>query len=76
MIELRLCMQYAEIGGGSPIRKYTEEQGRMMALHLDRLLPESAPHKAYIAFRCDERAFLLGPLLVVCQGATELRPSL
>lgn len=43
--------QYAEIGGGSPIRKWTEAQGEMMVKYLDKHNPETAPHKAYLAFR-------------------------
>jgi ferrochelatase len=42
---------YANIGGGSPILRFTEAQGRGMVARLDRLLPESAPHKFYVAFR-------------------------
>ncbi|GBG34332.1 Ferrochelatase, mitochondrial [Hondaea fermentalgiana] len=42
--------QYEEIGG-SPIRKWTEYQGKRMAAILDEIRPESAPHKAYTAFR-------------------------
>jgi ferrochelatase len=42
---------YAAIGGGSPILKYTEAQGRGMVARLDRLSPETAPHGFYIAFR-------------------------
>ena len=42
---------YAAIGGGSPIRRYTEAQGRGMVARLDRLSPETAPHRFYIAFR-------------------------
>jgi ferrochelatase len=43
--------QYTEIGGGSPILKWTREQGRQMCQLLDELRPESAPHKTYVAFR-------------------------
>ncbi|KAJ3748741.1 hypothetical protein DFH05DRAFT_1473945 [Lentinula detonsa] len=43
--------QYADIGGGSPILKYTQIQGEGMAKLLDELHPETAPHKAYVAFR-------------------------
>jgi len=43
--------QYAEIGGGSPILHYTQLQGDGMAQLLDELHPETAPHKAYVAFR-------------------------
>ena len=42
---------YEDIGGGSPILKWTEEQGRGMCERLDRLNPETAPHKFYVAFR-------------------------
>lgn len=43
--------RYAQIGGGSPILRWTELQGRGMTERLDRLCPETAPHKAYVAFR-------------------------
>ncbi len=42
---------YAAIGGGSPILRYTEAQGRGMIEGLDRLSPGTAPHKFYVAFR-------------------------
>ena len=42
---------YADIGGGSPILKWTEEQGRGMVERLDEMSPETAPHKFYVAFR-------------------------
>ncbi len=42
---------YANIGGGSPILRYTEAQGRGMVARLDRLAPDTAPHKFYVAFR-------------------------
>jgi ferrochelatase len=42
---------YARIGGGSPILRYTEAQGRGMVERLDRLSPETAPHGFYVAFR-------------------------
>ncbi len=42
---------YAEIGGGSPILRHTEAQGRGMIERLDRLSPETAPHGFYVAFR-------------------------
>ncbi|MEJ2667878.1 MAG: ferrochelatase [Deinococcales bacterium] len=42
---------YSDIGGGSPILKWTEEQGRGMVERLDRLSPATAPHKVYVAFR-------------------------
>lgn len=43
--------QYAKIGGGSPILRWTRTQGAAMAQLLDELHPETAPHKAYTAFR-------------------------
>ena len=43
--------QYEDIGGGSPILKYTKIQGERMAALLDELHPATAPHKAYVAFR-------------------------
>jgi ferrochelatase len=47
----RIQNQYSKIGGGSPIRKWTQLQGQAMQQLLDRLSPATAPHKAYIAFR-------------------------
>ncbi|ORZ39896.1 hypothetical protein BCR44DRAFT_40523, partial [Catenaria anguillulae PL171] len=43
--------QYAAIGGGSPIRMWTEKQGQAMDKLLDQLSPSSAPHKSFIGFR-------------------------
>ncbi|KAI4272431.1 MAG: hypothetical protein L6R35_006482 [Caloplaca aegaea] len=43
--------QYAAIGGGSPIRKWSEHQAAEMCAILDARHPESAPHKPYLAFR-------------------------
>ncbi|MCJ1246896.1 ferrochelatase hem15 [Trapelia coarctata] len=43
--------QYAAIGGGSPIRKWSEYQSTEMCKILDRISPETAPHKPYVAFR-------------------------
>jgi len=42
---------YDGIGGGSPILRWTREQGHGMAERLDRLSPETAPHRFYVAFR-------------------------
>jgi len=42
---------YEDIGGGSPILEWTEEQGRGMCERLDAMSPETAPHKFYVAFR-------------------------
>lgn len=38
-------------GGGSPIYDWTSKQGKLMCDKLDKLCPESAPHKPYVAFR-------------------------
>ena len=46
-----ITKKYSEIGGGSPIRKWTETQGEAMVQILDRISPQSAPHKYYIGFR-------------------------
>ncbi|KAF8678119.1 Catalyzes the ferrous insertion inprotoporphyrin IX [Rhizoctonia solani] len=43
--------QYAAIGGGSPILKWTRHQGEEMVKLLDELSPETAPHKNYVMFR-------------------------
>merc|ERR1711871_1425831 len=43
--------QYAEIGGGSPIKAWTQKQGEAMCKILDKINPDHAPHKPYIAFR-------------------------
>lgn len=43
--------QYDQIGGGSPILRWTRAQGTAMAAMLDELSPHTAPHKAYVAFR-------------------------
>ena len=42
---------YEDIGGGSPILEWTEEQGRGMCERLDVMSPETAPHRFYVAFR-------------------------
>ena len=42
---------YDGIGGGSPILRWTQAQGAGMCDRLDRLSPETAPHKFYVAFR-------------------------
>jgi len=43
--------QYKKIGGGSPIKMWTEKQGEGMVKLLDQMCPETAPHKFYIGFR-------------------------
>ncbi|XP_067941338.1 ferrochelatase, mitochondrial-like [Watersipora subatra] len=47
----KIVEQYKEIGGGSPIKKWTDLQGREMCRLLDTMSPETAPHKHYIGFR-------------------------
>eukprot|EP01134_Creolimax_fragrantissima_P002769 CFRG2769T1 len=43
--------QYAQIGGGSPIRMWSDLQGEQLCKVLDKTSPETAPHKHYLAFR-------------------------
>lgn len=43
--------KYNEIGGGSPILKWTQRQGDLLCKKLDLDHPESGPHKYYPAFR-------------------------
>ncbi|CAF0872456.1 unnamed protein product [Didymodactylos carnosus] len=47
----RIQEQYAKIGGGSPIRMWTEKQAKGMINILDKISPMTAPHKYYIGFR-------------------------
>ena len=47
----KIQKQYAAIGGGSPIRKWSEHQCSEMCKILDQVSPETAPHKPYVAFR-------------------------
>jgi protoporphyrin/coproporphyrin ferrochelatase len=47
----KIKAQYAAIGGGSPIRRWSELQNAEMCKVLDRISPETAPHKPYVAFR-------------------------
>ncbi|KAK3058836.1 ferrochelatase hem15 [Extremus antarcticus] len=47
----KIKKQYASIGGGSPIRKWSEYQAAEMCKILDKTNPETAPHKPYVAFR-------------------------
>jgi protoporphyrin/coproporphyrin ferrochelatase len=47
----RVRKLYDAIGGGSPIRSWTEAQGRGMCERLDLLSPATAPHRFYVAFR-------------------------
>jgi len=47
----KIEQQYVDIGGGSPILRWTELQGEGMAALLDELHPATAPHKSYVAFR-------------------------
>lgn len=47
----KIQKQYSEIGGGSPIRKWSEYQCAEMCKVLDKISPETAPHKPYVAFR-------------------------
>lgn len=42
---------YKDIGGGSPIRYWSEYQVKKVCEILDKSNPETAPHKPYVAFR-------------------------
>lgn len=44
-------IQYDKIGGGSPIRMWTEKQGLKLVEKLNEISPASAPHQSYVAFR-------------------------
>ncbi|WP_157251307.1 ferrochelatase [Nonomuraea typhae] len=50
----RVTRQYAEIGGGSPLRDWTERQAKALTAELDELSPATGPHHAYLAFRYAE----------------------
>ncbi|KNC80305.1 ferrochelatase, mitochondrial, partial [Sphaeroforma arctica JP610] len=43
--------QYAQIGGGSPIRMWSDLQGEQLCKLLDETSPDTAPHKHYLGFR-------------------------
>ncbi|XP_017878865.1 ferrochelatase, mitochondrial [Ceratina calcarata] len=43
--------KYEEIGGKSPILDWTNKQGELLCEQLDKVSPETAPHKHYVAFR-------------------------
>ncbi|XP_072384095.1 ferrochelatase, mitochondrial [Diabrotica undecimpunctata] len=43
--------KYQEIGGGSPILKWTKLQGKLLCDKLNQQCSDTAPHKAYVAFR-------------------------
>lgn len=43
--------KYDEIGGGSPIRYWSEYQADRVCKRLDEISPATAPHKPYVAFR-------------------------
>ncbi|KAF2434494.1 ferrochelatase-domain-containing protein [Tothia fuscella] len=47
----KIIKQYAAIGGGSPIRKWSELQSSEMCKLLDSISPSTAPHRPYVAFR-------------------------
>ena len=47
----KIIKQYSEIGGGSPIKMWTDLQGQGMVKILDKMSPQTAPHKHYIGFR-------------------------
>ncbi|KAI8874077.1 ferrochelatase-domain-containing protein [Ramicandelaber brevisporus] len=63
--------EYALIGGGSPIRMWTERQGRRMAEILDEISPHTAPHRAYVGFRYAEPLTETAVQQVVADGAEQ-----
>lgn len=68
--------KYDEIGGGSPILKWTKKQGDALCVRLDQTCPDTAPHKPYVAFRYVDpmtdttleqiEKYLLICILIVC----------
>ncbi|KAJ2472747.1 hypothetical protein IWW56_006089, partial [Coemansia sp. RSA 2131] len=50
----KIKQQYAQIGGGSPIERWTRTQGDGMVKLLDRASPATAPHQHYVGFRYTE----------------------
>lgn len=46
-----IASHYEEIGGGSPIRKWSELQNAEACKLLDQLSPSTAPHKPFLGFR-------------------------
>ncbi|XP_042911114.1 ferrochelatase, mitochondrial isoform X2 [Parasteatoda tepidariorum] len=46
--------KYSEIGGGSPILRWTNTQGKLMCELLDKISSKTAPHKHYVGFRYAE----------------------
>lgn len=47
----KITSHYKEIGGGSPILKWSKFQAEEACKILDKTNPETAPHKPYVAFR-------------------------
>lgn len=47
----KIASHYEEIGGGSPIRKWSEHQATEACKILDKTNPSTAPHKPFVAFR-------------------------
>ncbi|ODV58627.1 ferrochelatase HEM15 [Ascoidea rubescens DSM 1968] len=47
----KIIEHYNEIGGGSPILKWSSYQNEQLCKILDQTNPQSAPHKPYVAFR-------------------------
>ncbi|XP_023218458.1 ferrochelatase, mitochondrial-like, partial [Centruroides sculpturatus] len=47
----KIAERYQQIGGGSPIRSWTDKQGLLLTNLLDKISPKTAPHKHYIGFR-------------------------
>ena len=47
----KAVQKYRAIGGGSPIKLWTDMVGSKLVQVLDEISPKSAPHRHYIGFR-------------------------
>lgn len=47
----KIQAKYQEIGGGSPIYNWTVTQGKLMCQQLDKMSPDTAPHRPFVGFR-------------------------
>lgn len=47
----KIAKHYDDIGGGSPLRRFSEAQAQQMCKALDEKHPKTAPHLPFVAFR-------------------------
>ena len=47
----KVIEKYKQIGGGSPIKSWTQRQGQLMIEHLNKVCSSHSPFKYYIGFR-------------------------